>query len=455
MVARHLKISRRQLLKDWTRTAVGGSAAALLARSQHATQSFGPFFAKADAAGKVPKAPKPDKLSVVLYEPSEGKATTGAGKLFQQQYGVAVDVNQVPWANLHEKMVADLSAKAGAYDIIFIPGLWNLEFLNNGWVESLDKYWSNPDLPAFDIQDYPKKIVGQLVQNGHTYWIPHHGTTQILFYRKDLLAAEGLRPPETYDDLSRVAQRFTNNSKYPSVFGFGTTPKQGEWASSMWSTWLWSWGGDYFDTTWHPVFNNSLGVDSLNAFADATRRFSPPDALNWANEESTAAMAQGRLAILQMWPQSWSAFEDAAQSKVVGKVGYARVPRKMIRVPRLGSWGGTISPYSKHKEWAYTFLAFLNNRDNVLKFHLPAGVPVCRTSLTTDPAVLKENPWIAAQYFDDTRERPGIPEITQIIDIWGLAISQALAKQKTAKASLDDAAGKIADILRQGGYLKS
>lgn len=48
MVAKHPKISRRRLLKDWTRIAVGGSAAGLLAGSQFATQAFGPVFAKAD-----------------------------------------------------------------------------------------------------------------------------------------------------------------------------------------------------------------------------------------------------------------------------------------------------------------------------------------------------------------------------------------------------------------------
>ncbi|MEI6157779.1 MAG: extracellular solute-binding protein, partial [Atribacterota bacterium] len=209
---------------------------------------------------KIPKGPKPEKLTVVLYEPVEQKAAIEVSKIFEQKYGIKVEVNAIPWSFLHEKIIADLTAQTGTYDVIFIPGLWALEFIDAGYIEPLSQFWDNPDLPKFDIEDYPSSVVNLLSKNGKTYWIPHHGTTQILFYRKDLFEGEGLKPPETYDELFQIAAKFTNNPKYPDIWGFGTTPKQGENASSTWSTWLWSWGGDYFDDKWNPIFNNEKGV---------------------------------------------------------------------------------------------------------------------------------------------------------------------------------------------------
>lgn len=158
-----------------------------------------------------------------------------------------------------------------------------------------------------------------LTYQGNTYWIPHHGSTQVLFYRKDLFEQAGVTPPEAYDDLFGLASKFTNNPNFPDVWGFSTTPKQGEWASSTWSTWLWSWSGEYFDEKWNPVFNDQVGVDSLKAYAETVNR-SSPDAPNWGNEESGAALQQGLLAMLQMWPYLGAAMEDPTQSKVVGKV---------------------------------------------------------------------------------------------------------------------------------------
>ena len=233
------------------------------------TLSFGTslLFAAEPDFSKVPTAPKPEKLTVVLFEPVEQKAAIEVSKLFEEKFGIKVEINAIPWSNLHEKIIADLTAKTGTYDIIFIPGLWSLEFIYADYIEPLNQFWDNPNLPRFDIEDYPASVVNLVSQDGNIYWIPHHGTTQILFYRKDLFEAEGLKPPETYDELFEIAAKFTNNPKYPDVWGFATTPAQGEFASSTWSTWLWSWGGDYFDENWNPIFNNEIGVASLEAYA--------------------------------------------------------------------------------------------------------------------------------------------------------------------------------------------
>ena len=190
------------------------------------------FFASAIAfaagdkgGGKRGAAEKPEKLTIVVYEPVEAKGMTEFGKVFTQKYGIDVDVFTIPWANLHEKIIADLTAKTGTYDLIAIPGLWSLEFIYAGYIEPLDTYWSNPKYPSFDIEDYPQDIVNLVADEDHVYWIPHHGTTQILFYRTDIFEKEKLKPPETYDDLFRIAKMLTNNPKYPEVYGFGTTAK--------------------------------------------------------------------------------------------------------------------------------------------------------------------------------------------------------------------------------------
>ncbi len=193
---------------------------------------------------------------------------------------------------------------------------------------------------------------------------------------------------------------------------------------------------------------------SLEAYAEAVQRFAPEDCPSWSNEEAGAAMQQGRVAMLQMWPYLATAMEDPSQSKVVGKVGYAPMPKKELRFPRLGSWGLTLSKYSKNKEWAWRYMAEFNSKENVQTIHRNAGMPIVRTSVAT--VLAKTDPLFKAIFesFEHTKERPGIPEITQIIDVWGLAISRVVTKDTDAQTALDEAAAEIEQILRDGGYLK-
>jgi len=412
------------------------------------------FAAGDKEGGKKGAAEKPEKITIVVYEPTEAKGMEEFGKIFTEKYGIEVEVFSIPWANLHEKIIADLTAQTGTYDLIAIPGLWSLEFIYADYIEPLDEYWTNPDLPSFDIEDYPESIVNLVADDEHVYWIPHHGTTQILFYRKDLFEKEGFSPPETYEGMFEIAEFFTDNPDYPEVYGFGTTARQGEWASSTWCTWIWSWGGDFFDENWYPIFNDAKGVASLEAYAEAVNRFAPSDAPNWGNEEAGAAMQQGRLAMLQMWPQLAAAMEDPSQSKVVGKVGYAPMPKKELRFPRLGSWGLTISKYSENKDWAYRYLVEFNSAENVKNIHRPAGMVVCRLSVVNELAQDDELVQAVLESFEHTKERPGIPEIGQIIDVWGLAVSRAVTGDASAQVALNDAADKIEEILRDGGYIK-
>lgn len=61
------------------------------------------IFAAEPDFSKVPTAPKPEKLTVVLFEPVEQKAAIEVSKLFEEKFGIKVEVNAIPWSNLHEK----------------------------------------------------------------------------------------------------------------------------------------------------------------------------------------------------------------------------------------------------------------------------------------------------------------------------------------------------------------
>ena len=64
----------------------------------------------------------------------------------------------------------------------------------------------------------------------------------------------------------------------------------------------------------------------MELYARLLRQYGPPGVVNFNWYECSAAFMQGQVAIYMDGVNFASQFEDAAKSKVVGKVGYAVLP---------------------------------------------------------------------------------------------------------------------------------
>ena len=81
-------------------------------------------------------------------------------------------------------------------------------YVANKWVEPLDRYLNDASLtdPAwFKYDDILKAWRDADSVDGKPYGIPYDGEVTVQVYRKDLYAAKGLKPAETYEEL--VVQR--------------------------------------------------------------------------------------------------------------------------------------------------------------------------------------------------------------------------------------------------------
>jgi multiple sugar transport system substrate-binding protein len=97
--------------------------------------------------------------------------------------------------------------------------------------------WASPDWApklnrlglALDVTDIVNKMNAQggglyepalraVTQNGKAFAIPTYSATEVFYIRKDLLEAKGLKPPETWEDVYKVAKALTDKGK---VWGYG------------------------------------------------------------------------------------------------------------------------------------------------------------------------------------------------------------------------------------------
>ncbi|MEL7566162.1 MAG: ABC transporter substrate-binding protein [Dehalobacterium sp.] len=99
-------------------------------------------------------------------------------------------------------------------------------FANRGALSPLDAYMDAD--PGFQKYDFVDSFLQQGQFNDITYALPIYGTTQVLYYRKDLFAQAGLDPAilETWEGLAEAAHKLTKRSGQ-EVLVYGWEPMQG------------------------------------------------------------------------------------------------------------------------------------------------------------------------------------------------------------------------------------
>src|SRR5204863_388545 len=132
----------------------------------------------------------------------------------------------------------------------------------------------------------------------------------------------------------------------------------------------------------------------LNKFlADPT--LTSPD-FDW--NDFSAAFMQGQVAIYMDGVNFASQFEDAAKSKVIGKVGYAVLPSGPGgHFSPIYITGMAVNAQSRNHEAAYLFAQWATNKTNMVR-ELMAGVGVGRTSTWDSPDV-KAKPKMPADWY--------------------------------------------------------
>jgi multiple sugar transport system substrate-binding protein len=212
---------------------------------------------------------------------------------------------------------------------------------------------------------------------GRVYGLNADGDVYSLVYRKDLLEDPGeqaafkekyghdLKVPETWEAFQEVATFF---NRPPDLWGAV------EQYSKGYAFWWWEQryaatkfpNAYYFDDNMHPLVNSPEGIKATRD-ANALRAVMPPDIVNWNFTQVYPLFASGKAFMLTTWPAISKYANDPKTSKVVGKLGYAKVPGYRIgdkvNHRSVFSWGNTLMVWAhgKNPEAAYLFAQFVTS----------------------------------------------------------------------------------------------
>lgn len=240
--------------------------------------------------------------------------------------------------------------------------------------------------------------------DGQVWAVPLWGMVQNLWYRKDVFANAGLKPPETWDELLADAKALTKDGMY----GIGLPASKSLYTDQVIYDFMITAGAkSIYDGSGKIIFDNPNTVRAFSLYKELSR-YSPPDSTSWIWGDAEAAFAAGKVAMIPQFTviTTFSKQTDEPPSNL----GVIPFP-----VPAAGGEQGAIyyangamilTKDAAKKAAAETFLAFLLEPANYGRFlNMEPGLylPITQDS-QNDPS-----------YWSDPLAQAYRPQIEQMI----------------------------------------
>jgi ABC-type glycerol-3-phosphate transport system substrate-binding protein len=155
---------------------------------------------------------------------------------------------------------------------------------------------------------------------------------------------------------------------------------------------------------------------------------------------------------------------DPEQSKVIGKLHFALVPKGPAgRFPAFTGHGWMIPKNSPKKKAAWLFIQWATSREVLLKTSLHhKHIAVTRKSIWSDPAFVEKwgfeggflEKFMKSLEIGYPDYRPRFPEWPKVGDEVALALNQVIVGRKTAEEAFTEVNKKIYGIMKNAGYFK-
>ncbi len=472
------ELSRRAVLKlmgsTVTATALGGLTGSIPARAATASTQPEAIF---DFIAEAAKPYKGAQVNYLAVNTAQSKDVEPYLAEFEKLTGIKVKGDYGGESETLTKMDLELSSGAGAYDVMHVLSQAAARYLRAGWLAPLNPYVENPkltDKKLWMYDDFYASTLKQLSRGGALYAAPFFIATQIMYYRKDIFAKNGIdRTPDTFEDFWKVCEAIDGRPFKALATRGGRGPTMNVW---NWTAWLYAFGGEYFKSYdpkspdyLRPMLNDPKSVLAADFYARVMQKFCPEGAVNWGWQEASRAFKQGQVAIIQEGSPFGAQFMDPKQSQVADEklIGCFLIPRGPHgRHSPSAAHGWAIPKDSKKKEAAWLFITWATAPARQYRSTIEQPNPMIpRDSVWKRQDYQKKYGWgnyietvIAGfknagewdHYLPDM-----LPEYTSIGNEVSRLLQEVIGGRKKADAAMREANEAVANIIKAAGYYKS
>jgi len=316
-------------------------------------------------------------------------------------------------------LVTTISGGAKTPDVFMGDVIWPGQFGAHDLALPLSKY-----LPKSFFSRFAPGLVAGASYKGQVYGAPFFQDQGFLYYRKDLLAADHMAVPKTWQQLKSEAVTLVKQHKVKYGFVFEGASYEGGTCDFM----------EYYGDTGGQVLN---ATDSKSVFnvADATKVLafmrslvtsgaSPAAVSTFEEPQAMAAFQNGQAAFLRNWDYAWAVANTKGMASA-GKVGVAPLPTFEGGVPypgysNIGGWNLYINPHSTNIKADLAFINFITGaKAQTIEAKPPFSEIPTNEAVRTNPAIKALNPPFAVlsktRLIPRPAQNPNYPQISQAI----------------------------------------
>jgi multiple sugar transport system substrate-binding protein len=342
--------------------------------------------------------------------------------------------------------VQQLARKTGTPDVFSQDVIWIAGFANAGWALPLDEYF-----PADQRSQYFGGTIAACTFQEKLTALPWFLDSGMFYYRTDLLEKHGGKVPASWAEVATIGAAAQQAGD--AEFGYLWQGKQAEVLICDAVEIITSNNGAILSADGKSCeINKPEAVTAIQFLYDTINKYkvSPQNVLSWDEEPSRQPFTGGQAMFMRNWSYVYPIAQDAAQSKVVGKVGVAPLPsfEGGKSSACLGGYQLGVNASSKQREAAIEFLTWLSSPETQLRIALNFGLAPTRPTLFKDPKIVEKQPFMSSlqDVFTGATPRPVTPEYAKVSLALQSGISKALASGNV-QAELDATAERVNAIV--------
>lgn len=388
-------------------------------------------------------------LRMLSHSSPQTEVYRRAGEAFTEKTGIKLEITECPFSELQPKMMTELLAGTGKYDVFPITNA--ILYSATNYMLNLEDMYTDAltaDLPPAGIE-HCRSIEGELKA------VPTLSSLPANFYRTDLLEEAGMEVPTTWDEFVEVAKACTleASSSRPKVWGalLEGSAKAVQPAVKL-VGWFYQAGGSIVDADNMPTMNMDANVDALQFFVDLihVHKVAPPETSEMIYEDVHNMFIQGRGATAVNWQYMVGMANDPEQSLVVDQFAVAPVPKGVTQGVNIDHWVMAIPSDSGNQDAAKEYINLVLSEEHQLDMFKTEGL--CARMSVMDPSnpdVAELNPFIDA-WVEELKWATPQPKWKNLNEAWlrlSFALNSAITQSASPKEALDQAQEEIMSLM--------
>jgi multiple sugar transport system substrate-binding protein len=317
---------------------------------------------------------------------------------FEKKFpGFKIRQQALGWGDLNTKLLASLAAGSPP-DLTHLNPFMTASLYTKGLLRPMDEL-----IRALGENDIHEATLKLQYFDGKYYGVTHAMGATYFAERRDLREKKGIKPPETWADMLKLAEALTGDGRFalqmPGEKLYIGFVHPAEWLAQN--------GGSWVDPkTWRPQLNGKAMLDALE-YAQKLNRF---QAQGWSGQkylDTLAALANGKIAMAHLsGARTIGYIEKYAPEGTRDPEHFMPLlrphgPSGKVGVSALDGENWAVFTQSKYPTEAFEFLRLFYKKENYLQYchSVPIHLSPIFKSMLNDPAYLanerikKWKPW--------------------------------------------------------------